>query len=144
MTKSNGTRRGKERTSASERRDARPHVLFLSLLFFSYSISCPPHHLALDNKISFKLRYKTRYAFQSHSFPLSSPVPFNFPFSSTTRLVHSDNNTQLTQAASTRQPYALPFYVVSVFPSSLTPSLFNPHHRHPRGHPTIQTGLATK
>jgi hypothetical protein len=45
--------------------------------------------------------------------------------------VHSDNNTQLTQ------PYTLPFYVVSVFPSSLTPSLFNPHYRHPRGHPTI-------
>jgi hypothetical protein len=139
LTKINGTQVGKERTSASERRDARPHVLvlmFLSLLFFSYSISCPPHHLALDNKISFKLRYNTRYAFQSHSFPLSSPVPFNFPFSYTTRLVHSDNNTQLIQAASTRQPYTHPFYVVLVFPSSLAPSLFNPHHRHPRGHPT--------
>ena len=104
---------------------------WFSFHFISFLILFPPHCLALDNKISFKLRHKTRYPFQLHFLLLSSPVPFNFPFSYTTgRLVHSDNNTQLTQ------PYTLPFYIVSGSPSSLTPSLFNPHYRHPRGHPT--------
>jgi hypothetical protein len=60
---------------------------------------------------------------------LSSPLSFNSTFSYTTQLVHSDNNTQLTQAASTRQPYTLPFYVVFV---TYTLSIQSPSPASPR------------
>jgi hypothetical protein len=107
----------------------------VNFLSFSPLISRPHNRLVLDNKTRFKLRHETKpiYASQSQSLPPSPPTVAPSLFLSSLQYLSPPALGQHFTDATTRQPYAL--ILISFYFSfyTLTPSLFNPHHRHPRG-----------
>ena len=126
-------------TCGTEWTERPPSRAFVDLFFFSlFSRHC--YRPVLDT-IYFKVRHKTGtiYAFQSWPFPPSLPRPFffsfTFPLSYRCGLVLSCSRTAFTSTKllqrGSRMRHHLSYFIL---PFMCLYSLFNHHHRCPRGH----------
>ena len=129
---SHSTRR--VRPTRSNHGPSRPHFPApFSILVFLFLLALSPR---ARHSTSFKPRHKTStiYAFQSWPFPLSLPTPFYFTLSYMSGFALS-NNVLPTLCCYHAASVCTFFYLIYPSLYVLILSLFNHHHRHPRGRP---------